>query len=134
VAEEQGKRAHPRVPVRLEVKIPTATMLKVLWTANLSKGGMAIETDHQIAPDTKVTVVLTVPGKTVELPATVKHSTPRKAARGGKVDYFVGVQFGELPSESRAAIEAIIGSIPEPKRKVEEKRDDLFDDSDIDID
>jgi hypothetical protein len=108
-------------------------MLKVLWTANLSKGGMAIETEHQIPPDTKVTVALTVPGQTVELPATVKHSTPRKAAKGVKGGYFVGVQFGELSAESRAAIEGVIGSIREFKRKVEEKQPDLFDDSDIDI-
>jgi len=116
--------------VRLEVKIPTATMLKVLWTANMSKGGMAIETPHEIKPDTRVKVALVLPGKEVLLSATVKHCTPHK---NGKL-FFVGVEFDELRDAERTAIEQIIGTVKEFRPKGQPKNEDLFDDSDIDID
>src|SRR5262245_45252428 len=103
-------------------------MLKVLWTANLSKGGMAIETPHEIKPDTRVKVALILPGKEVVLDAQVKHCTPNKSGKG----FFVGVQFDELREAERIVIEQIIGTVKEFKRK-EPKRDDVFDDSDIDI-
>src|SRR5262245_22038215 len=106
-------------------------MLKVLWTANMSKGGMAIETPNQIEPDTEVRVALILPGKEVLLEATVKHCTPKKNGKG----FFVGVQFSDLRDDQRQAIEQIVGTVKEFKRTEEKKKDaDLFDDSDIDID
>ena len=130
MTDSSKERAHPRIDVRLEVKIPTATMLKVLWTANMSKGGMAIETPHQIQPDTRVKVALVLPGKELLLSATVKHCTPHK---NGKL-FFVGVEFDELREAERNAIEQIVGTVKEFRTKAEPKDSDVFDDSDIDID
>jgi c-di-GMP-binding flagellar brake protein YcgR len=119
----------PRQEIRLEVKIPTATMLKVLWTVNISRGGMSIEMPAEVKPGTRVLVMLTLPnGELLELPANVKHSTPKKGGKG----FFVGVQFGEISDKAKRAIEQIISTVKEFRKKNEKK--DLFEDSDIDID
>jgi c-di-GMP-binding flagellar brake protein YcgR len=122
-------RVHPRKQVRIEVKIPTATMLKVLWTANISKGGMAIETPNELPIGSPITVALMLPTQQIELQGTVKHATPRKPGSG----YFVGVQFAALSDAQRRVVEDIIGSIREFKKKGAAETD-AFADSDIEID
>jgi len=116
--------------VRLEVKIPTATMLKVLWTANMSKGSMRIETPNEVPPSARVSVALVLPGQEITLPALWKACTPRKGGKG----FFVDVQFGDISDDAREKIERVIGTVRDFKRPEAAKSSgDLFDDSDIDI-
>ena len=125
---KQPTRIHPKAEIRLEVKIPTATLLKVLWTANMAKGSWQVETANEIPTDRKVKVALMLPNAEVLLTGMVKSCTEKK----GKKGYFVGVALDEPSREAREVIDKIIGSVREFKRK-DEKQDDLFDDSDIEI-
>jgi hypothetical protein len=131
VNEASGKqpgRIHPKAEIRLEVKIPTATLLKVLWTANMAKGSWQVETANEIPTDRKVKVALLLPTGEVLLTGMVKSCTEKKGGRG----YFVGVALDEPTPEARDVIDQVIGSVREPKRK-DEKETDVFDDSDIEI-
>jgi len=119
---------HPKAEIRLEVKIPTATMLKVLWNANLAKGSWQVETANEIPTDRKVKVALMLPNAEVVLTGIVHTCTEKKKARG----YFVGVALDPPSLEARATIDNIIGSVKELKRK-DDNSSDLFDDSDIEI-
>lgn len=121
-------RIHPKAEIRLEVKIPTATMLKVLWTANMAKGSWQVETANEFPIDRKVKVALMLPAAEIVLTGVVRSCTPKKKANG----FFVGVALDEPTREARAAIDNIIGSVKEFKRK-DDKSTDLFDDSDIEI-
>ena len=119
-----------RRPVRLEVKIPTATMLKVLWTANLSLGQMQIETPAEVPVGAPARVRITFPGGDVELSATVSHCTARKQSPG----YFVGVRFEPISDGDRASIEAVVATVKDVQRASDRKKKSAFDDTDIDID
>jgi hypothetical protein len=121
-------RIHPKAEIRLEVKIPTATLLKVLWTANMAKGSWQVETANEIPTERKVKVALMLPSGEVLLTGMVKSCTEKK----GKKGYFVGVALDEPTREARDAIDKLIGTVREFKRK-EDKDADLFDDSDIEI-
>ena len=121
-------RIHPKAEIRLEVKIPTATLLKVLWTANMAKGSWQVETANEFPTERKVKVALLLPTGEVLLTGIVKSCTEKKNKKG----FFVGVALDEPSKEARETIEKIIGTVREFKRK-EEKDADLFDDSDIEI-
>jgi len=114
---------------RLEVKIPTATMLKVLWAANLSKGGWMVETERPIPAESRVKVALTLPGTQLLIDATVLECASKKKGKG----FFVKVELAQLREDQRAAIERIIGDVKDPKG---DRRDrvTLLDDPDIDLD
>ena len=124
----QPPRIHPKAEIRLEVKIPTATMLKVLWIANMAKGSWQVETANEIPTERNVKVALMLPQNEIVLTGIVKSCAEKKKGKG----YFVGVALDEPSREAREAIEKIIGSVREFKRK-DDKANDLFDDSDIDI-
>ena len=124
----QPPRIHPKAEIRLEVKIPTATMLKVLWTANMAKGSWQVETANEFPTERRVKVALMLPDAEIVLTGVVRSCTPKKKANG----YFVGVLLDPPSLEARATIENIINSVKEPKRK-DDKSQDLFDDSDIEI-
>src|SRR5262249_20269115 len=119
---------HPRGEIRLEVKIPTATMLKVLWTANMAKGSWQVETANEIPVDRRVKVALMGQDGEIVLTGMVRSCIGKKSGKG----YFVGVALDEPTDAAREAIEKIISSVREFKRKIETETD-LFDDSDIEI-
>lgn len=121
-------RIHPKAEIRLEVKIPTATLLKVLWTGNMAKGSWQVETANEIPTERKVKVALMLASGEVLLTGMVKACTAKKNGKG----FFVGVALDEPTKEARETIEKIIGSVREFKRK-DDKDIDLFDDSDIEI-
>ena len=124
----QPTKIHPKAEIRLEVRIPTPTLLKVLWTANMAKGNWQVETANEIPTERKVKLALMLPTGEILLTGMVKSCTEKK----GKKGYFVGVALDEPSREAKAAIDKIISSVREFKRK-DEKEIDLFDDSDIEI-
>jgi hypothetical protein len=111
--------------IRLEVKIPTPTMLKVLWTANIAKGTMSIETQNEIPEGMAVRVALQIPGKEIELPAKVRGAVAKKDGKG----FFVSVQFDEIAPEHRELVERITAGIKEYKST----KKSAADETDIDL-
>ena len=81
--------------------------LKTLYTANLSKGGLAVFVSEPIAVDQPVKLLLQLPGYKIHLDATVRHCTPSK----GGTDFRIGLQFDRLTDAQRGTIERIIGQM-----------------------
>lgn len=99
------RRKEPRVPMRIEaeVKFTSWHVFSLIYTINISKGGMNVELPDEPQPGATLTVKLTPPeGPPVLIEATVKHTT-----RLGK-SWSTGVQFKALDDARRQAIEKAI--------------------------
>ena len=114
--------------IRLEVKVPSATVMKVLWITNMQKGKLAIDTENELPKGRPVTVVLTVMSQSIEFQATVVSSTAKAGASKGK-GYFVNVDF-EITAALRAAVEKITGNIKDHRKS---KKGQHLEDTDIDL-
>jgi len=105
------RREFERHAVRFEVRVSTVDELRTLYTRDISKGGMAVETDMDIAPGTDVGLDLVHPrnGKTFELEATVRRKIRQPGASG------LAVQFKAMTPARREELERFIassGSLP----------------------
>lgn len=88
--------------MRLEVEVRFASwnLFALIYTINISKGGMNIELDSEPPKDGRLLVKLTPPdGRPIELEATVKH-----AKENGK-RWSIGVAFMNLDDARRQSIE-----------------------------
>jgi len=104
-AEE--RRTDPRLAARLqaEVKFTSWQVYSLIYTINISKGGMNLDLGEEPGPGAALTVKLTPPeGDPMLLDAVVRHCTPAGAR------WSVGVQFQNLDADKRAAIEKAIRS------------------------
>src|SRR2546423_3306192 len=99
------RRKDPRVPLRVEaeVKFTSWHVYSLIYTINISKGGMNLELADEPAPGATLTIKLTPPeGAPVMIEATVKHTS-----KVGK-SWSTGVQFKDLDAAKRQAIEKAI--------------------------
>ena len=110
------RRKEPRIPMRIEAEVRFTSwhVFSLIYTINISKGGMNLELPEQPSNDAALVVRLTQPdGKTVELKATVRHAAQNKNGR-----WSVGVQFVGATAQQLEAIEKAIllhgGSLQAP--------------------
>ncbi|MDB4964427.1 MAG: hypothetical protein JWN44_116 [Myxococcales bacterium] len=99
------RRKDPRIPMRVEaeVKFTSWHVYSLIYTINISKGGMNLEMAEEPAQGSKLTIKLTPPdGDPIMLDATVRHAS-KSGAR-----FSVGVQFDDLDGAKRSAIEKAI--------------------------
>jgi hypothetical protein len=99
------RRKDPRIPMRVEaeVKFTSWAVYSLIYTINISKGGMSLELAEEPQQGSKLTIKLTPPkGDSVLVEATVRHAS--KAGRGWQV----GVQFDDLDAAKRDGIEKAI--------------------------
>ena len=99
------RRKEPRIPLRIEaeVKFTSWHVYSLIYTINMSKGGMNIELAEEPKPGATLTVKLTPPeGTPLFLEATVRHTTPI-----GK-RWSTGIEFKDLDATKRQAIEKAI--------------------------
>lgn len=111
MAEE--KRQHPRfaLQVQAEVRFTNWTVFKLLYTVNISKGGMNLQLGEAPAIGSHLQVRLVLPdGWPTTIDAIVRHVTPMAAVTGktSHACYQVGVQFENLDGERKALIEQTI--------------------------
>lgn len=101
-------RGHDRIPATLQVEFRTATSLLVAYTTNVSRGGMFLETEAELAIGAEVTLALAVPDEpTVEVAATVAWRRGRESPDGPPG---LGVQFGAAPLALGAAIDRLVSA------------------------
>jgi hypothetical protein len=101
------RRKDPRIPARLEaeVKFTSWHVYSLIYTINISKGGMNLELADEPQPGALLTIKLTPPeGPPVLIDATVRHTN-----KVGK-SWSTGVQFQNLDDAKRQAIEKAIRS------------------------
>ncbi|MCU1279195.1 MAG: hypothetical protein JWM53_2741 [bacterium] len=99
------RRKDARVPMRVEaeVKFTSWHVYSLIYTINISKGGMNLELADEPQQGSSLTVKLTAPdGSTVWVEATVRH-----AAKVGKT-WSAGVEFENLDAAKRQVIEKAI--------------------------
>jgi c-di-GMP-binding flagellar brake protein YcgR len=103
---ENDRRQHPRIPMRVqtEVRFTSWAVYSLIYTINISKGGMNLELTEEPKADAKLTVRLRQPdGSAVDLEAVVRHTQQTKSGR-----WSVGVQFTSLGAVEKQAIERAI--------------------------
>ena len=99
------RRKDPRIPLRVEaeVKVTSWHVYSLIYTINISKGGMNLDVPDEPAKGSTLTVKLTPPdGSPVWVEATVRHAT--KSGKG----WSVGVEFQNLDDGKRQVIEKAI--------------------------
>ncbi len=99
------RRKDPRVPLRMEaeVKFTSWHVFSLIYTINMSKGGMNLELADEPKVGATLTVKITPPeGAPFFVDGTVKHTTKVGAK------WSTGIQFSSLDDPKRQAIEQAI--------------------------
>ena len=99
------RRKEPRVPMRIEAEVRFTSwhVYSLIYTINISKGGMNVELADEPQAGATLIVKLTPPeGAPVLIDAVVKHTS-----KVGKT-WSTGVQFTGLDETKRQAIEKAI--------------------------
>src|SRR5437899_7721838 len=102
----EERRKDPRVPLRVqaEVRFSSWHVFSLIYTINISKGGMNIELENEPKVGALLHVRLAPPdGKPLELDAIVRHVQP---GQGGR--FSAGIEFQGLDAPRRDAIERAI--------------------------
>ena len=105
------ERANSSLPVRL--RIPTWERFEMLYTRDISRGGMFLKSPKSLPAGTKLTLHLMIPsGETVELPAEVAHFRKAQVGRAAGM----GLRFGKLDDNTRKQLDALIEKKPASKQ------------------
>jgi type IV pilus assembly protein PilZ len=110
---EDKRRAFPRYQARFQVGWSTVQDFVLEYAANISVGGVFVQTDNAAELDQVVTVSLTLPGSEtpVETKGVVVHRVTPEDAKQKSVVPGMGVQFLDSSDEFRGAIERAIDHI-----------------------
>lgn len=113
-ADGIDRRRHPRVPVRVPVRISTIDPETDPWTGrpffrasrewcgNVSRGGVYVRTNEPYAPGRRVLLEIRLPsGEAVEATGKVKWSTRVVGARREETEQEVGVGIEFLGGDPR---------------------------------
>jgi len=95
-------RLHPRVDARFEVRPNDLEELKTIYSRDISKGGMFLETDMQV--ELGITLALTIFHPLTRRAFTIESTVKRHSSspRG------VGVEFENLSDSRRAAFDSFV--------------------------
>ena len=105
------RRKHPRFAMRAEAEVAFKSWdtFRLIYTVNISRGGMALELSREPKQGETITVRLRVPtGAPISLDAVVRHATRMKTKAGEPSRFHAGVEFTNLDAAQRAAIEKTI--------------------------
>ncbi len=108
------RRKHERFPMRAEAEISFRSWdtFRLIYTVNISRGGMAVELSREPKAGDTITVKLKVPtGAPIVLSAVVRHCTKMKTPEGAPLRYHVGVEFNNLDAQQRGAIEKTLATV-----------------------
>lgn len=107
------KRKEPRTAVRFaaEVRFSSWALFQLIYSVNVSRGGMSVELADAPAVGTPLTVRLNLPnGQQVSLESVVRHVTPLGKQAGGKPQarYQVGVEFSDTQEKKLEQIDELV--------------------------
>lgn len=120
-APDPVRRRHPRLGVRMRVLPRNVDALIEMWTRDVSRGGMFIETEHELSVGDALELDVVHPqsGDTFTLPCVVRRVARGSAGRG------VGVEIVDLDAGRRTAFqEFAMSSIPELEEELSLIADD----------
>src|SRR5690242_1056625 len=88
-----AKRQIPRQPIPCVLRCPESPGPVSAWVHNLSRGGIALLTDHEYQAGTRLTALLINSAHTFSLTTGATVVRCHRVANG---DFFVGVQFERM--------------------------------------
>jgi uncharacterized protein (TIGR02266 family) len=106
-------RRYPRFESRERVRLQVGDRdeMRVLWTQDVSCGGLFVQTDEPPPFGSRVTVAIETPDGSISLTAEVVHVLPREVADQFGRSPGVGLQFVELSETESRAIERYVDGI-----------------------
>ena len=108
------RRSEARVPLRAEaeVRFTSWAVFQLIWTVNISQGGMSLEVVAAAPPKIgdRLTVRLQLPkGDPIELEAEVRHAADATLKKAGAEQKFqVGVKFVGIDEAKKKSIEDLL--------------------------
>lgn len=117
-----AKRRHPRFVARQSVELLAEDRndLRQVWVADISKGGLFVETDDPPPLRSKLQVAIQTPDGVIRLSAEVVHVLDTDTATAAGAKPGVGLQFVDLDADYRTAIEAYVEGLSQTLTEVTE--------------
>lgn len=108
--QEEGRRAFPRFKANFAVRFATVQDFVLEYAANISAGGLFVQSENPPALHSVVTVTLELPdgGKPVEAKGRVVHRVSPEEAKVRNTPSGAGVQFIDSTDEFRERIDRAI--------------------------
>jgi len=110
-ADREEVRKEPRVPVHLPVDVTTSERTFRAELMDLSAGGAYIASRSPLKQGTALTLAFAAGEKQVSVSAEVRWRTPLSGGFAGWLEAGMGVQFGQVQYEARAAIRRHVDAI-----------------------
>ena len=110
VVDNDDRRFERRLPIRITVEYEDTEDFLTDYTANLSIGGMFIETDEPLAMGVRFRLRFSVPDRKhpIDTVAVVRWSQP--ASKASPMAPGMGVRFEELSRDDMAAVQAMLST------------------------
>ncbi|HEY2029646.1 MAG TPA: TIGR02266 family protein [Myxococcales bacterium] len=107
---EDARRSFPRIPARFAVRFGTVQDFVLEYAANISAGGVFVQSEDPLPLNSIVRVEMELPGGGPAVPAraVVVHRVSREEANARGVLAGMGVQFMDADDEFRRRIDAAI--------------------------
>ena len=105
------RRKEPRHPLRLEAEVRFASweIFRLIYTLNISRGGLNVGLPKEPKPGMELTVKLVMPsGPPLELMGVVRHTASLR--KSGEGQFQVGVEFTNLDEPKREYLEKLIAA------------------------
>jgi uncharacterized protein (TIGR02266 family) len=100
------EREHPRVPFVVAVEFRSASAFLITYSLNLSRGGLFVETPHEVPLGTPVDLTFRIPGSgEVALTGTAAW---RRESGDPEGPAGVGVEFADLSAQLGETIDALV--------------------------
>ena len=96
-------RKHKRVPLKVAITCRSSDRVMQVHSENISTSGLLVRCDDPFSQDSEISISFTLPNASTSLGlrARVAHVVP---------GVFMGLEFLEVPAESRAPIESYVAS------------------------
>ncbi len=108
----QERRRHQRAEVKIPVDYSSVDAFFAEFSHNINEGGMFIEMEHPAALDTPVQLQFRLPGEA--LPIRVEGRVAWVSEGKGDAPSGVGIEFQNLPDETRQTINRIVRQLRKP--------------------
>ena len=102
----RGERG--RVPIRVLVEYESVEDFLIDYTANMSIGGMFIQTRNPLPIGTRFRLRFRIPGRAKAVETLAEVRWVLKPEEAGPMKPGMGVQFEELTNDDRSAVESML--------------------------
>lgn len=103
-----SEREHERVPYAVQVEFRTASAFLIAYSVNLSRGGMFLETTHEIPSGSPTQVILKVPGANpINLVGVVQWRRTEESPEGPAG---LGIEFEDIGLQLGMVIDQLVST------------------------